>query len=951
MDNKNVFISYGHGVHDYAVRRLADDLRAYGFQVFLDVDYLKLGDWERIIDEHIMASKYFLFMVSARSVSHEGYCLNELCRAGENHATIIPIKLDESAVPLSINKHQRLSLIGAIAPDGSLIETVYKTFLTGLGEILSGKVSLGFSDADMRLKGYLKPISSKELTYRYYTTFCGRKDVFAEVEKFIDSDENVFWLNAGPGTGKTAFSSMLSWRYPQVVGALHFCKFNNSDRVNPKVIVTSIAYQLSETIPKYKERLAALTELDCLFDKNAARIFEYLILEPLSDINLDHTVLVVIDALDECSWRGSNEICSILQRSKDNLPNRLKFFLTSRNEAVIRRTLYPIAHNYTLSAEKTEDDLREYYTLQFPDAKPEKIELLLAKSEGSFLYASEIVKQIRSQSLSLNDISFFPVGIYGFFNDFFSRIFDGDNDDCLDFDSVKPLLEFLCIEKEPTEVAFLDDYLGWDEYFLKNILARINGLFPVVNGYIEPLHKSLIDWLTNDDIGQVYYISRKNGYNKLLGYIEAQYAGEDWRNDKYVLKYFGNVLIELKKYARLAEILSDCELVERMIAYFEFDSGLENYLSQLTLLYEKEKEKLLALFAGDTFIKIFSDNRRLLYNSGMFFKLKEIGLSVALRQDTRDWGLEGEVGKAFYYYIVEDFAKAIKKASSLLTKKNELGINATILSELYNVKGLSERKLVLFDDALDSFEKSIEYSEEAIDETVSVNSDAEFELSLAYLITGKIYLSTLRFDESNKSCKKAIKILSRKIDEMPEGDKRTSNLLFLAEDYRVSAYGYIWQKEYERAEEQLLHAEEIYRENSNTVDRYYIRFKYSSLFLKIMRGDDKDALEDLNSLLAEVSASKYDKGQINFLIALGTLLDRNADALLQEDGLNHAKTAVDIYDSIDAYLEKAECELLVKYLAERLGKRTFLDGDDNEYIIAWIEYIKGVIDEKLENNA
>lgn len=948
MDNKNVFISYGHGIYDTAVKRLADDLRAFGFQVFLDVDYLKQGDWERIIDEHIMASKYFLFMVSARSVSHEGYCLNELCRAGENHATIIPIKLDESAIPLSINKHQRLSLIPSIAPDGTIVEGAYKTFLTGLGEILSGKVTLGFSDAEMRLKGYLKPISSKELTYRYYSTFCGRKDVFSEVEKFLKSDNNIFWLNAGPGTGKTAFSSMLTWRYPDVVGALHFCKFNNSDRVNPKVIVTSIAYQLAEGIPEYKEKLASLTELDTLFEKNASRIFEYLIVEPLSQIEVNRTILVVIDALDECSWRGSNEICSLLQRSKDNLPKYLKFFVTSRNEAVIRRTLFPIAYNYTLLADKTEDDLREYYSKQFPDATAEKVDLLLAKSEGSFLYASEIVKQIRGDNLSLDDISFFPVGIYGFFNDFFSRIFDGDNEDCLDFESVKPLLEFLCIEQEPTEVAFLDDYLGWDEYHVKSILARINGLFPVVNGFVEPLHKSLIDWLTNDDIGQIYFISRKNGYKKLLSYIEEQYAGGDWRNNKYVLKYFGNVLIELKNYARLAEILTDCELVQRIIDFFEFDSGLENYLSQLALLHEKENAKLLALLTGDTFIKIFSDHRRLLYNSGMFFNLKQMGLSVALRQDVRDWGLEGEVGKAFYYYIVEDFAKAIKKASSLIAKATELNMSASILSELYNVKGLSERKLVLFDDALDSFEKSIAYAEEAIDEVgASTNSDAEFELSLAYLITGKIYLSTLRFEESNRSCKKAVKILARKIDEMPEGDKRTSNMLFLAEDYRVSAYGYIWQEEYEHAEERLMHAEEIYRENSNTVDRYYIRFKYSSLFLKIMQGINKDVLADLNALLAEVSASKYDKGQINFLIALESLLNHKDDVAQLEIGLRHAKSASDTYESIDAYLEKAECDLMVEYISKRLAKRAFLDDAENEYITAWIDYLRSVIDKKL----
>lgn len=941
MNDKNVFISYGHGTYDGIIKKLAEDLRGFGFQVFLDVDYLKMGDWEKIIDEHILGSKYFLFLVSARSVSRDGYCLNELCRAGENMSEIIPIRLDDSPIPLSINKHQRLSLIPAIAPDGTVIESVYTAFIQSLADILSGKAQLGFSDEEHRLRRCLKPVSSKELTYRYYTTFCGRRDVFAEIEAFLGGSKNIFWLNAAPGTGKTAFSGMLTWRYPQLVGAAHFCKFNNSDRANPKVIITSLAYQLSEALPAYRERLVGLMELDTLFEKNAARIFEYLIVEPLSQVDCDHPVMVIIDALDECSWRGSVEICSVLQRTKDSLPHWLKFVLTSRNEAEIRRILLPIAHTYTLSDSKTEDDLREYYRLQFPQAAEDTVELLLTKSEGSFLYASEIVKQIREENLSLDNINFFPIGIHGFFNDCFSRIFGRENSDTLAYDTVKPLLEFLCIEQEPTDLSFLEEFLEWDEYTLKNIIAHINGLFPVKNNYIEPLHKSLIDWLTSDDVGQIFYISRKNGYKRLLAYIEREYASGSWQSNKYVLKYFSSVLTELKSYDRLADILADYALQTKSIEYFEFDSGLENYLNQLKVLHEQLPARCVAHLSSETFIRIFSENRRLLYNSGMFFILKDLGLSVALRSDRQDWGLEGEIGKVFYYYIVEDFAKAIRMADTLLAGTAS-GMTNSLLSELYNVKGLSERKLVRFDSAIESFEKSIEYAELAIDEQDTTHSDAEFELSLAHLIKGKIFLSMLRFDESNRSCKKAIKVLSRKINEMPECDKRTSNRLFLAEDYRVAAYGYIWQGEYEMAEDRLFLADEIYRENSNTVDRYYIRYQYTSLFLKIMQRQTEEVIPALKALLRSATGA-YDKGQINFLLALDIYRNHSDDSLLCEEGLRYAAAGSDIYDSIDALLEKAECDLLLGYLSRMVGKRVLIDSEENACVEQWIAYLDTVL--------
>jgi len=176
---------------------------------------------------------------------------------------------------------------------------------------------------------------------------------------------------------------------------------------------------------------------------------------------------------------------------------------------------------------------------------------------------------------------------------------------------------------------------------------------------------------------------------------------------------------------------------------------------------------------------------------------------------------------------------------------------------------------------------------------------------------------------------------------MPDGDKKTSNRLFLAEDYRVFAYGYIWQGEYEAAEEKLLLAEEIYRDNGNMVDRYYVRFKYTSLFLRIMKGES--VLEELKNLITEVASSKYDKGQVHFLTALDIFLCHKDDEALMQEGLRQAKSGSDIYDMIDSYLEKAECDLLVKYFSDALAKRAVIDSEDNEYIDAWVDYIDGVL--------
>ncbi|MBQ3589290.1 MAG: toll/interleukin-1 receptor domain-containing protein [Clostridia bacterium] len=942
----NVFISYGHRDYDFIAQRLAQDLRACNFDVFLDTDYLNAGaDWEEKIDEHILASKFFLFLSSSRSTSPSGYCLNELCRAGENNSVIIPIMLDESKIPLSINKLQRLSLVDAITPQGALNEEKYKEVVLQLTGVLSGSTVLGFSDKDQRLKSCLKPISSGDFAFRYYSSFCGRRSAFEAFEKFLASPKNFFWVKASPGAGKTAFASMLSWKYSNHVSAIHFCRFNNSDRANPKYIITSIAYQLAHAIPEYKEKLYGLVGLENIFEKNPTRIFEYLLVEPTADIRLTQPTVIIIDALDESSFHGDNEICALLQRMRDRIPSWMKFVLTSRDESNIRTYLSTIATTYELSDAENKQDLREYYRSEFPEASDEKIEALLAKSEGSFLYATEIVKQIREDNLSLDDISFFPVGIYGFFYDWLSRLFGPNSNSNIPFNSIKPVFEFLCISKEPVNVDFLGEYLEIDEYELMPMLAIISGLFPIRNHYIEPLHKSLIDWLTiSEDIPHMFYISTKSAYLRLLSYIERKYAQGELSNP-YLVKYFGSTLIKLEKYDRLIETLTDYELQASIIKYSDFDSGLVNYINNLKVLYKVKRDECIKLLGGNAFITIFSTHRRLLYNSGMFLDLKEIGLSVALRTDTSNWGVEGEIGKAFYYYIVEDFPKAINKCKQLLEGNEDVKNDTTLQSELYNVKGLSERKLVRFDSALESFQNCIDILADSIDGDRD-NSDAEFELSLAYLIISKINMHMLDFDACNMHSRKSIKILNRKIDEMPDGDKRISNELFLAEEYRVWANAYIWQREFDLAEMNLKNCEDIYRKYNNSTDRYFIRFRYTSLLLKIMDKQFDGVVAQLEAL-KNGAKSNYDKATINYYIALCVYMSKESDAQMLSLGQQCAQRAVDIFDDIDSYLERAEANLINKKLCELVGKRfmNVSDENDNHYVKAWVEYIDKFIEE------
>ncbi len=929
--SKNVFISYGHNCFDDLVDKLAKSIRSFGFNVFLDKDYLHLGDWENIIDNHIKDSQFFIYLISTRSVSKNGYCLNELCRAGEMNATIIPVKLDSSLPPLSINKYQRLSLEECIKPDNTFDEEIYNNTLNIIKGILDGNLECGYTDEDTMLKRSLAPISSKDDLFRHFAVFKGRKKAFLEFEEFMNSDETVLWIPAGPGTGKTAFSSMLCWNYREKIAGIHFCKFNNSDRTDSKRIFATLAYELSNSLPEYRQKLLELNELDKIYEKNAERIFEYLLIEPLHDLNPNKNYALIIDALDEATFRGDNEVCAIIQRAKlkNIIPSWLKFILTSRNEPEVRNYLNYICVKSTQFEKTTIDDIKEYYLAQFPNINDEQLAILLDKSEGSFLYATEISKQVNTNVLSLNDINLFPPGIYGFFNDCFNRIFSLDVKKNISFEEVKPVLEFLCIFKETVNEEFLQEILKMDEYEIKRILSAISGLFNISSSGIEPIHKSLIDWLTDSsDVSHKYYISKKSGYQRLYSYLNAFYNKAKYNNIN-LIKYYGKTLIELKKDEELFDLLNNYRFISTRNKKLHFDTGLREYLLEISKYDDKEE-----VFQTDTFKKIFEENRRLLYNSGMFFILRDLGFTEALADDyLGDFELEGEIGIAFYYYIVEEFEKAIKQCKYLINENKEIQDRPEYLAEIYNIKGLSERKLVEFDNAIESFTNAIKQANVALDRMDYNNSDPEYELAMAHLLLGKIYTNMLDFNKANETLDESVRILKSRLNDLDDGDEKTAKTLFLAEEYRVYAYTCIWEGDLNKAEELLNNCDAIYKDNKSSTDRYFLRYQYSSCLLNIMNNEKEGVEIKLLSLLKNANG-KYDIGTINTYLGLFSLVS-NLDV---SSYINESKK---IFKRIKAYLELNEAQMIQDVYNTINGIDLKIDYDfKNEYARKWIIYAK-----------
>jgi len=250
-----------------------------------------------------------------------------------------------------------------------------------------------------------------------------------------EQEQHIFWLNGLAGTGK----STIAQTFAQTVfadgkfGASFFCSRDFEDRSNLQAIFPTLAFQLAHQDPCFqKELLQVLKKHPDIRQQSLCVQMEELIVGPLRTTNIP--TLIIIDALDECKDKEpASAILSILSRYVNGIPS-VKFFITGRPETQIRtgfrlKPLLPITEVLKLHEVKPEvvnDDIKLFFQTQLTElAKersdcsfmedwpiPSEIDILCRKAAGFFIYASTVIKFIKSRNHmpteQLNQITSLP---------------------------------------------------------------------------------------------------------------------------------------------------------------------------------------------------------------------------------------------------------------------------------------------------------------------------------------------------------------------------------------------------------------------------------------------------------------------------------------------------------------------------------------------------------------
>jgi hypothetical protein len=373
-----------------------------------------------------------------------------------------------------------------------------------------------------------------------------RIDIRRQIAEWADNPDGpcIFWLHGMAGTGKSTISRTIARLFDDTgqLGASFFFKRGEGDRGDSKRFFTTIAAQLAYNFPTVKPFIVEAIKGDpAISDKSLKYHFEQLIKRPLSaGIRDASTVVLVIDALDECKEESISNVLTLLKRAVEVKPVRLRIFLTSRPDGVINeaflddiqvkrsRDFQDIALEDIPS---TREDLSTYFASEFAKMKRKPIkdgpnwpgdviiEELARMAEPSFIFAATIcrfigdknwfpekqLKVIRESQLagqvSQLDQTYLPV---------LTQLSSGL--DLLE-EQYHKLLETIILLADPLSAPALTTLLNADEMDLEIIRLRLQRLHSVLRipaNEVSPIrifHLSFREFLVDPQKRAKYWFS------------------------------------------------------------------------------------------------------------------------------------------------------------------------------------------------------------------------------------------------------------------------------------------------------------------------------------------------------------------------------------------------------------------------------------------------------------
>ena len=359
------------------------------------------------------------------------------------------------------------------------------------------------------------PPASVKLRLIMQNAIIPRQWLLSEIEK--RSNERAVAGYGSPGTGKSVLSAYLC-SFSTKCCAVYFFEWNNAATKRLRSMLYSLVFQLACNLEDYRNSIMRLMKTNDPDGMTEDEFLDVFLLQPLNLLidGCRERKIIVFDALDE-ALGGDARLFEVTNRLIEGLPAWIMVLITSRPEAAITERLQQYPGVY-IDAHRSDmrSDIRKYVNKRVSD--PAAAEKIIAKADGSFLYAREAIKLLHTTDMDLDSL---PPGIGGAYYSSFLRIFNDTQVYARDY---LPFFEAILAAKEQLTRRELSSILGVDETALRTLMRRVRSyVFEVADGedtVLQVFHKSFPDWLVSESAG-VYRVTVGAGDRLISAHLLA----------------------------------------------------------------------------------------------------------------------------------------------------------------------------------------------------------------------------------------------------------------------------------------------------------------------------------------------------------------------------------------------------------------------------------------------
>ena len=582
----NIFLSYSHYTNKNIVELFNKQLEK-NFTVWRDTKGIYGGDiWPTMIDTALNECSLLLLLLDTNSMSESSFCRKEILMAQQLKKPIVIAKLEEMRIPSIIIDYHFVDFSDCFDFSGEPCSSAIHQKFESLTDSISKKL---YTNQPRPIDLSQFSMISQSSIEKRLSGFIGGEWLSNIKNDWLYTKKRVLLLTGNAGCGKSMLSSYIYSKSERAV--IHYCDHANEKSSDVFSFILSIAAQLCDVLPEYKEWSLKNVSKEDIDNADINTLFENIINTPLKTV-FHEGLIIIVDGLDEIISKHRKRMLDFLFGKLYKLPDDVRFVYTSRNEdSITNRVAVLNPYRVDNIQEKNRADIGDYIKSELSKSNilysREGINRIINQSGGDFLYVKFIINELLIRGTS--DISGikFPIGMVGVCQSYFDRLFENDKE--FYDDAIRPFLEVLIALKEPPLLTDLEAILSADEDELHQFVLKMDMFLLIKDGRLYISHKSLSDWLKSMTLSDPYYISKKNGDKLICDWIVKTFSRKN-NFCPYAYNYGMAHLIERRSYGDKIVSFVNTEqdiFVDMLALYFASQSDGEIFCTVMESLTEK----------------------------------------------------------------------------------------------------------------------------------------------------------------------------------------------------------------------------------------------------------------------------------------------------------------------------------------------------------------------------